>query len=291
MYIQWFPGHMTKALRMIEENIKLIDVVGYVLDARAPFSCFNPAFKKIIGDKPCVFILNKTDLADDKITVEWEKYFSNQGMSVVKVVSTQTNTTSVVKSAFANIRKKTIEKFASKGVFRPTRVMILGVPNCGKSTLINSLSGKKNTIVGDKPGVTKGKQWIRLEEGLELLDTPGTLWNKFENQNIAQNLLFVGSISDAVVDMIEASQVLLTRLIDKYSYLLIQRFNLQKEDLILSSDKLLERIALNRGCLAKGGVDLLRAASIVCDEFKKGKIGKITLETLRDYELDYDKNS
>ena len=182
MYIQWFPGHMTKALRMIEENIKLIDVVGYLLDARAPFSCFNPSFKKLIGDKPCVFILNKTDLADDNATREWEEYFSKQGMSVVKVISTQTNTTAVVKSAFANIRKKTIEKFASKGVFRPTRAMILGVPNCGKSTLINSLSGKKNAIVGDKPGVTKGKQWIRLEEGLELLDTPGTLWNKFENQ-------------------------------------------------------------------------------------------------------------
>ncbi len=285
MYIQWFPGHMTKALRMIEENIKLIDVVGYLLDARAPFSCFNPSFKKLIGDKPCVFILNKTDLADDNATREWEEYFSKQGMSVVKVISTQTNTTAVVKSAFANIRKKTIEKFASKGVFRPTRAMILGVPNCGKSTLINSLSGKKNAIVGDKPGVTKGKQWIRLEEGLELLDTPGTLWNKFENQNIAQNLLFVGSINEAVVDTVEASQYLLAKLVERYPHLLIKRFNLQKEDLVFSTEKLLEKIALNRGCLAKGGVDLLRASTIVCDEFKKGKIGKITLETLKDYNL------
>ena len=206
-------------------------------------------------------------------------------MSVVKVISTQTNTTAVVKSAFANIRKKTIEKFASKGVFRPTRAMILGVPNCGKSTLINSLSGKKNAIVGDKPGVTKGKQWIRLEEGLELLDTPGTLWNKFENQNIAQNLLFVGSINEAVVDTVEASQYLLAKLVERYPHLLIKRFNLQKEDLVFSTEKLLEKIALNRGCLAKGGVDLLRASTIVCDEFKKGKIGKITLETLKDYNL------
>ena len=276
---------MTKALRMIEENMKLIDVVGYLLDARAPFSCFNPAFKKVIGAKPCVFILNKTDLADDKTTSKWEKYFSSQGLSVVKVISTQTNTTAIVKSAFAGVHKKNLEKFALKGVYRPTRAMILGVPNCGKSTLINALSGKRNAIVGDKPGVTKGKQWIRLAEGLELLDTPGTLWNKFEDQTIAQNLLFVGSINDAVVDVVEASCVLLDRLIRRYSETLKSRYKLTSQDLILPTMEILNRIGKNRGCLLKGEIDTLRVASLVCDEFKKGKLGKITLETPEDYNL------
>lgn len=285
MYIQWFPGHMTKALRMIEENMKVIDVVGYLLDARAPFSCFNPAFKKVIGDKPCVFILNKADLADEKVTKEWERYFSKQGLSVVKVVSTQTNTTAVVKTAFSAARKKAIERFASKGVFRATRAMILGVPNSGKSTLINALSGKKNAIVGNKPGVTKGKQWIRLEEGLELLDTPGTLWNKFENQTIAENLLFVGSISDAVVDTVEAACILLDKLKKNYIGLVSNRYGLSEGEARLPSNELLEKIAVKRGCLSRGGVDLLRAANLVCGEFKNGKIGRITLETPKDYNL------
>lgn len=285
MYIQWFPGHMTKALRMIDENIKLIDVVGYLLDARAPFSCFNPAFKKILNDKPCVFILNKTDLADDKITAKWESYFSKQGMSVVKVVSTQTNTTSIVKTSFAGVRKKNLERFAAKGVYRPTRAIILGVPNCGKSTLINSLSGKKNAIVGDKPGVTKGKQWIRLAEGLELLDTPGTLWNKFEDQTIAQNLLFIGSINESIVDIVEASCILIEKLKIRYPEKLITRYKLLDEDLSMDAIDILKKVGKNRGCMQKGDVDTLRVATLICDEFKKGKMGKITLETPEDYNL------
>jgi len=285
VYIQWFPGHMTKALRMIDENIKLIDVVGYLLDARAPFSCFNPAFKKILNDKPCVFILNKTDLADDKITAKWESYFSKQGMSVVKVVSTQTNTTSIVKTSFAGVHKKNLERFAAKGVYRPTRAIILGVPNCGKSTLINSLSGKKNAIVGDKPGVTKGKQWIRLAEGLELLDTPGTLWNKFEDQTIAQNLLFIGSINESIVDIVEASCILIEKLKIRYPEKLITRYKLLDEDLSMDAIDILKKVGKNRGCMQKGDVDTLRVATLICDEFKKGKMGKITLETPEDYNL------
>ena len=277
---------MTKALRMIEENIKIIDVVGYLLDARAPFSCFNPAFKKVINDKPCVFILNKTDLADDAVTKKWESYFAKQGLSVVKVVSTQMNTTAIVKTAFANVHKKNLERFANKGVYRPTRAMILGVPNCGKSTLINSLSGKRNAIVGDKPGVTKGKQWIRLAENLELLDTPGTLWNKFEDQNIAQNLLFVGSINEAIVDRVESATILLDKLKIRYSNNLKERYKLSEEDVKLPSIDLLNKIGLKRGCMLKGEVDTLRVASLVCDEFKKGKIGKMTLETPEDYNLE-----
>lgn len=285
MYIQWFPGHMTKALRMIEENLKVIDVVGYVLDARAPFSCFNPAFKKITEGKPCVFILNKADLADEHVTAQWERYFSKQGLSVVKTVSTQTGTTAVVKNAFSDAKKKTVERFAAKGVYRSTRAMILGVPNCGKSTLINALSGKKNAIVGNKPGVTKGKQWIRLEDGLELLDTPGTLWNKFENQAIAENLLFIGSISETVVDSVESACVLLNKLKKNYGEAVMLRYGLDSSDMGLSSGELLEKIAIRRGCLAKGDVDLLRAAKLVYGEFKNGKIGRITLESPIDYGL------
>ena len=276
---------MTKALRMMDENMKLIDVVGYLLDARAPFSCFNPAFKKLIGDKPCVFILNKADLADETITKKWEKYFSSKGLAVVKVVSTQSNTTSIVKSAFDGVHKKNLERFTAKGIYRPTRAMILGVPNSGKSTLINALSGKKNAIVGNKPGVTKGKQWIRLAEGLELMDTPGTLWNKFEDQTIAQNLLFIGTINDAVVDMVEASCILIDKLVKRYPKLLMARYKLTEQDLTLPPYELLQTIGKNRGCLLKGEVDILRVASLVWVEFKSGKIGTITLETPEDYNL------
>ncbi len=283
MYIQWFPGHMTKALRMIEENISLIDVVGYILDARAPYSCFNPAFDKILKNKPCVFILNKADLADPKVTEQWLKYFKSKGETALQLVSTKSGGVATVKEAFGSVRKKNIERWAAKGIYRPTRAIILGVPNCGKSTLINSLSGKKNALVGNKAGVTKGKQWIRLAEGLELLDTPGTLWNKFENQTIAQNLLFVGSISDVVVDAIEAATILLQRLKDAYPDFLFARYKLSPQDADCSPYKLLDKIAINRGCLLKGEPDTLRAANMITDEFKNGKIGRISLEKPSDY--------
>ncbi len=283
MYIQWFPGHMTKALRLIEENITNIDVVGYVLDARAPFACFNPAFDKILKDLPCVFVLNKCDLADDTVTAKWISYFKSIGMDAITVSIDKHSSVNLIKSSFAAAPKKSIERLKARGVYRATRAMIVGVPNCGKSTIINTLSGKKSTLVGDKPGVTKGKQWIRLDEGLELLDTPGTLWSKFEDQNIAQNLLFIGSISDAVVDIIEGAQLLLAKLIALYPHLLAKRFKLELEALKNSPAWLLEEIAKKRGCLIKGQPDLTRAAFLTLDEFKKGKIGKITLEIPADY--------
>ncbi len=283
MYIQWFPGHMTKALRLIEKNIANIDVIGYVVDARAPFACFNPAFDKILKDLPCVFIINKCDLADDEKTEKWLTYFKSIGKDALEVSKENPHLINFIKASFANTYKKNLERLKARGVYRPTRAMIVGVPNCGKSTIINSLSGKKSTSVGDKPGVTKGKQWIRLEEGLELLDTPGTLWSKFEDQTIATNLLFIGSISDNVVDIIQAAQLLLEKLNVLYPQLLAERFKLDNLTLKNSSVKILVEIAKKRGCLAKGQPDLTRAANLILGEFRKGKIGKITLEMPADY--------
>jgi ribosome biogenesis GTPase A len=258
-------------------------VVGYVLDARAPFACFNPAFDTIIKDLPCVFILNKCDLADDTKTAEWISYFKSIGMDALAVSTDKHSSVNLIKTAFANAPKKSLERLKAKGVYRAIRAMIVGVPNCGKSTIINSLSGKKSALVGDKPGITKGKQWIRLTEGLELLDTPGTLWSKFEDQNIAQNLLFVGSISDNIIDKNEAAQLLIAKLAALYPSFLAKRFKLELNTLKNSPTSVLEEIAKKRGCLIKGQPDVLRAAVIVLDEFKKGKIGKITLETPSDY--------
>ena len=176
---------MTKALRMMEENVKIVDAVGYVLDARAPFACFNPSFTKIVGNKPCVFILNKCDLADPNKVAVWCRYFENRGDSYVKVTATASAEAGKITAAFDAATQHIRARNEQKGVFKPVRCLVLGVPNCGKSTLINCLSGRKTTVTGDRPGVTKGKQWVRLKSGLELLDTPGTLWPKFDDENTA----------------------------------------------------------------------------------------------------------
>ncbi len=277
MSIQWFPGHMTKAMRMMEENVKIIDAVGYVLDARAPAACFNPEFTKLVGAKPCLFILNKCDLADSVKVEKWCAYFKNSGKPFVKLTATASAEASKITNALFDLTAEIRAKQQKKGVFKPTRCLILGVPNCGKSTIINCLSGRKAVITGDKPGVTKGKQWVRLKTGLELLDTPGTLWPKFENEQTAYELCFIGSIKDDVVDILDVSQTLLKTLSQLYPNSIAERYKANSVD--KTSQQLFEEIATKRGFLLRGGeIDSERCAKAILDDFRKGKLGKITLD-------------
>lgn len=277
MNIQWFPGHMTKALRMMEENVKIVDAIGYVLDARAPASCFNPSFQKIVGNKPCVFILNKCDLADPAKVDAWCRYFSEKSLPYVKVTATASAEASKISRAFSDVTVNLREKYKAKGIFKPIRCLIIGVPNCGKSTIINCLSGRKAVITGDKPGVTKGKQWVRLQSGLELLDTPGTLWPKFDDDKVAGRLCFIGSIKDDVVDLYEVATMLIEQLVELYPSCIEERFKV--EIVGKSNAEIFEEIAKKRGFLLRGGeIDTERCAKAILDDFRKGKIGKITFD-------------
>lgn len=277
MNIQWFPGHMTKALRMMQDNIKLVDIVGYVLDARAPASCINPAFEQLTEGKPILFILNKCDLADKAKVDKWVQYLSNQGKSVVTVSATDVSQANKINKALSAISVNLNNKYKAKGIFKPIRAMIIGVPNCGKSTIINCLSGRKSTVTGDRPGVTRGKQWVRLSSGVELLDTPGTVWSKFEDELVAQRLCFIGSIKDDIVDIYEVSLKLIEQLRQQYPQLLIDRYKIK--DIDADSEVLHRDIAKSRGYIVRGGeVDWERTSKAIIDDFRKGKLGCITLE-------------
>lgn len=277
MSIQWFPGHMTKALRMMQDNVKIVDAIGYVLDARAPAACFNPSFEKIVGNKPCVFILNKCDLADNAKVDKWCAYLKQRDNKVVKVTATASAEAGKITSAFEEITLPLREKQRQKGVFKPVRCLILGVPNCGKSTIINCLSGRKTVITGDKPGVTKGKQWVRLKTGLELLDTPGTLWPKFDEEKLAYELCFVGSIKDDVVDLTDVALHLIGQLAQLYPQNLSDRYKIETQG--KTSQEIFDVIAQKRGFLLRGGeIDVERCSKAVLDDFRKGKMGKITLD-------------
>lgn len=275
MTIQWFPGHMTKALRMMEENVKIVDAIGYVLDARAPLSCFNPQFRKIVGNKPCVFILNKCDLADPEKIELWCDYFRKKGAFYVKATATASAEARNIVAALEKATASISAKYKAKGIFKPVRCMIVGVPNCGKSTLINCLCGRKTVVTGDKPGVTKGKQWVRLSNGLELLDTPGTLWPKFDDESAAYRLCFIGSIKDDVVDMHEVALELLSQLFALYPSCLTERFGLTSSGAAEAFDE----IAVKRGYILRGGeTDVERCAKAIVEEFRKGRLGRITLD-------------
>ncbi len=275
MRIQWFPGHMTKAVRLIEENLKLVDTVGYVLDARAPSACFNPIFDGLTKGKSAVYILNKCDLADPVKTRSFADNLKNQGKTVVCVSAINASAVKTLIEAFMSAEYDRIEKFRAKGIKRPVRAMIIGVPNCGKSTVINALSGKKKAVTGDKPGVTKGKQWVRLADGLELLDTPGTLWGKIEDEVSARRLCYIGSIKDDVVDVCELAPLLLSDLNEAYPKELASRYGADFSN--MSGNEILSEICKKRGYSVKGGEpDTLRGAKATLDDFRKGKIGRIS---------------
>lgn len=282
MNFQWYPGHMTKAKRMMQENIKLIDLIIELVDARVPVSSRNPDIDELGKNKARLILLNKSDLADERYNEQWTKYFQEKGFFVAKVNSKSGAGIKLLHPIIQETCKAKIERDKRKGIMnRPIRAMVVGIPNVGKSTFINSFAGKACTKTGNKPGVTKGKQWIRLNKGVELLDTPGILWPKFEDQTVGLKLAMIGSIKDEILNIDEMSLELLKFLHAKYEGVLSKRFEIAEQEEAL---KMLEEIAANRKCLLKGNVlDYSKAAGILLEEFRSGKIGRITLEFPDEY--------
>ena len=279
MNIQWFPGHMTKAQRMIEENIKLVDAVCEILDARIPRSSRNPDIDRLAGDKPRLVILNRTDLADPKATAAWRRHFEERGLSMLE---TDAKSGKGVKEFAPTVRKLLADKlseYEAKGqVGRPLRVMILGIPNVGKSTFINKVAGRKAAIAGDKPGVTRGKQWISIDRGLDLLDTPGILWPKFDSQEVGEMLAITNAIKADVLDKETLAANFMLRLRQHYPEALRERYKFEP-DPEANGYELLEAAARKRGFLiSRGEYDLERMANTLLGEYHDGKLGRLTLE-------------
>ena len=278
--IQWYPGHMKKARELVEENLKLVDVVVELLDARIPAASANPMLREIIADKPRIVALNKRDLADEKMTKCWLAYFRAQGLSAVALDSVTGKGMRELLALIEKAARYRTEKLVSKGVAaRKARVMILGIPNVGKSSLINRLAGAAKAKTADKPGVTRAKQWIRIGADVDLLDTPGILWPKFEDREVGLKLAFTGAVNDEIYDMENVAHLLLTALRRDHPERLQERFKF-KEALPERTEELMAAIGRKRGCLLKGGrIDLEKVQHILLAEFRMGKFGKISLDT------------
>ena len=285
MNIQWYPGHMAKAKRKITEELKLVDIVIELLDARIPMSSRNPEVDEIVGNKKRIIVLNKSDLADPSINAKWLEYFNQENTRAILVNSLKGNGLKNVLSASKQLMKEKLDRLKSKGLLvKTTRALIIGIPNVGKSTFINRIAGRSAAQTGDRPGVTKSKQWIKVSNELELLDTPGILWPKFEDKRAGMYLAFTGAIKDEILDVNELAQNLLQVLAEKFPEKLKNRYKLEDIPEGIASEELLERIGRKRGCIIAGGeVDLLRASTMLLDEFRGGKIGAISLETPEDY--------
>ena len=277
MNLQWYPGHMTKAKRQMQEDLKLIDLIIELVDARIPLSSRNPDIDELGKNKARLILLNKSDLADERYNEQWSEYFQKKGFYVVKVNAKSGAGLKSIQGVIQEACKAKIERDRRRGIKnRPIRAMVVGIPNVGKSTFINSYAGKACAKTGNKPGVTKGKQWIRLNKTLELLDTPGILWPKFEDQEVGKRLAFIGSIKDEILNLEELSLELLDYIRTNYPGLLNTRYGIEEEGTPVS---LLEAVADKRKCLIRGQeIDYAKAAGIVMEEFRNGKIGRITLE-------------
>ena len=280
MNIQWFPGHMAKTRRLIGENLKLVDLVVELLDARAPLSSRNPDIESICGTKPRLLILNKSDLADPAENERWLLYFKQQGKQAMLFDSMHSKSTKQVVEAIRALLSDQRKRQEERGmVNRAMKLMIVGIPNVGKSSFINRLAGRNAAISGDRPGVTRGKQWIRLSGGLELLDTPGVLWPKFEDEQVGLRLAFSGAIKDEIMDTETLGAKLMEALCQRAPEALMARYKLETTE-FENGFLALEAVAKKRGFIvSKGEYDLLRAAQIVLDEFRSAKIGRITLES------------
>ena len=277
MHIQWYPGHMTKARRMMQEDIKLIDIVIELVDARVPLSSKNPEIDQLAGQKSRMIILNKYDLADPAKTSEWEKWFKSKGFYVYKLDARKGGQMKAITAMIQEACKEKIERDRKRGIInRPVRAMIVGIPNVGKSTFINTYAGKACAKTGNKPGVTKGKQWIRLNKNVELLDTPGILWPKFDDQVVGQRLAMIGSIKDEILNIDELSILLIEFLKEVYPGILSERYAVDE-----NCDKIsiLGLIAESRNCRQKGNeLDYSKASKLIIDDFRAGKLGRLTLE-------------
>lgn len=278
MNIQWYPGHMTKAVRMMQEDIKLIDIVLELVDARVPYSSKNPDIDELAKNKFRLILLNKVDLADDRITEEWEAYYKEKGFSVVKVNARSGAGMKSITGVIQETCKEKLERDRKRGILnRPLRAMIVGIPNVGKSTFINSYAGKACTKTGNKPGVTKGKQWIRLNKQVELLDTPGILWPKFDDQSVGVRLAMIGSIRDEILDTRELSMEFIAYLKAEYPGVLQKEYDADESKMVYD---ILSQIAVSRGCKLKGEqLDYDKAAAILLENYRNGKLGGISLET------------
>lgn len=277
MILQWYPGHMTKAKRQMQEDLKLIDLIIELIDARVPLSSRNPDIDQMAQSKSRLILLNKSDLADDAMNEAWAKYFQEKGFYVLKVNSKSGAGLKAMQGIIQQACKEKIERDRRRGIKnRPIRAMVVGIPNVGKSTFINSYAGKSCTKTGNKPGVTKGKQWIRLNKNLELLDTPGILWPKFEDQEVGKRLAYIGSIKDEILNLEELALELLDYIRNQYPGFLQERYGIEEQGTPLF---LLEEIARVRRCIQRGEeLDYAKAAALLMDDFRSGKIGRITLE-------------
>lgn len=282
MHFQWYPGHMTKAKRMMEENIKLIDLVIELVDARIPISSRNPEIDGLCRNKARLILLNKSDLAKEQCNDAWVEYFKEKGFFAVKVNSKKGGGIKSIQNVIQEACKEKTERDQKRGILnRPVRAMVVGIPNVGKSTFINALAGKACTKTGNRPGVTKGKQWIRLNKSVELLDTPGILWPKFEDQKVGLRLAFIGSIKEDILNAQELSMELTDFLGKFYAGSLKEKYQIEEET---DSFACLQNIARSRHCLIKGSeLDTEKAAKLLLDDFRNGRLGKITLEFPQDY--------
>lgn len=277
MHFQWYPGHMTKAKRMMQENIKLIDLIIELLDARVPLSSRNPDIDELGKNKARLILLNKADLAEEKQNDAWMEYFKQKGFAVVKVNSKKGGGIKSIHGVIQEACKEKIERDRKRGILnRPVRAMVVGIPNVGKSTFINSLAGKACAKTGNKPGVTKGKQWIRLNKNVELLDTPGILWPKFEDQTVGLHLAFIGSIKDEILNTEELAAELIKLFCDYYPGVLQAKYEIEEAE---DPYQTLRFIAESRHCLLRGNeLDTEKAAQLLMDDFRNGRLGRLTLE-------------
>lgn len=279
MNIQWFPGHMTKTRRMITADVKLVDAVCEIIDARIPFSSRNPDIDELTRGKARIVILNRVDQADPEITKKWSSFFRAQNILVVETDCKSGKGVKNFPKAVKTLLHDKLEDYKAKGqAGRKLRIMVVGIPNVGKSTFINKLAGRKAAIASDRPGVTRGKQWINIDKDMELLDTPGILWPKFDSQEVGENLAFTGAVKDEILDRVTLAANLMLRLTAYYPDRLKERYKIEPEKGMNGYD-ILELAGRKRGFLISGGeIDLERMAAILLDEFRGGKLGRITLE-------------
>lgn len=276
--IQWYPGHMTKTRRQIEADLKLVDAVCEIVDARIPASSRNPDIDAICGNKPRIVILNRMDLADPNATKRWAAYFREKGMAAVATDCKTRRGINDFTPTVRNLLREKLERDAAKGMNRPIRVMVVGIPNVGKSTLINQISGRKGAKAENRPGVTRGKQWVTVDSGLQLLDTPGILWPKFEDEHVGLMLAYTGAVKEAVVDIEDLAARLMDLLWRRYPEAVKERYGIDAPEDTTGYDLLIQAGRKRGFLLARGEINTERMAKVLLDEFRSGKLGKFTLE-------------